>query len=93
MQFAKPGSPVNLERPLRAGGELGGHFVTGHVDGIGKIIRWESAGKDHVLGNRRAAGSDALHLFKGSIAVDGISLTVGGREEKKFPRLDHPAHV
>jgi riboflavin synthase len=49
LQFAKPGSLVNLERPLRAQGELGGHFVTGHIDGIGKIIRWERAGADHVL--------------------------------------------
>src|SRR6266487_3728148 len=49
LQFAKPGSVVNLERPLRADGELGGHFVTGHVDGVGKIIRWEKSGADHVL--------------------------------------------
>src|SRR6185436_8457022 len=41
LQFARPGSRVNLERPLRANAELGGHFVTGHIDGLGKIIRWE----------------------------------------------------
>src|SRR5688500_15088666 len=44
LQFAKPGALVNLERPLRADGELGGHFVTGHVDGVGKIVRWEKSG-------------------------------------------------
>ena len=49
LQFTRPGSVVNLERPLRADGELGGHFVTGHVDGVGKIIRWEKSGADHVL--------------------------------------------
>src|SRR3974390_3080458 len=38
LQYAKPGSLVNLERPLRANGELGGHFITGHIDGVGKII-------------------------------------------------------
>src|SRR5471030_1174034 len=49
LQFTKSGSLVNLERPLRAGGEFGGHFVTGHVDGLGKIRRWEKSGADHVL--------------------------------------------
>jgi riboflavin synthase len=83
-QFAKPGSLVNLERSLRADGELGGHFVTGHIDGPGKIIRWERAGKDHVLDI--AAPADVMrHLvFKGSIAVDGISLTVAGVQKKSF---------
>jgi riboflavin synthase len=83
-QFAKPGSLVNLERSLRANGELGGHFVTGHVDGLGKIIRWERAGKDHVLDI--AASPDVMRylVFKGSIAVDGISLTVAGVQKKSF---------
>ena len=83
-QFAKPGSLVNLERPLRADGELGGHFVTGHVDGLGKIIKWERAGKDHVLDI--AAPVDVMRyvIFKGSIAVDGISLTVAGVQKKSF---------
>jgi len=49
LQHVKVGSLVNLERPLRADGELGGHFVTGHIDGQGKIIRWERTGQDHVL--------------------------------------------
>lgn len=49
LQFVQPGSLVNLERPLRANGQLGGHFVTGHIDGLGKITRWERAGQDHVL--------------------------------------------
>jgi riboflavin synthase len=83
-QFAKPGSLVNLERSLRANGELGGHFVTGHVDGLGKIIRWERAGKDHVLDI--AAPPDVMRyvVHKGSITVDGISLTVAGAGKKSF---------
>jgi riboflavin synthase len=83
-QFAQPGSLVNLERPLRANGELGGHFVTGHIDSLGKIIRWERSGKDHVLDI--AAPPDVMRylVFKGSIAVDGISLTVAGVKQKGF---------
>ena len=83
-QFAKVGSLVNLERSLRANGELGGHFVSGHVDGLGKIIRWERAGKDHVLDI--AAPPDVMRyvVFKGSIAVDGISLTVAAVQKKSF---------
>ena len=49
LQFAKAGAMVNLERPLRTDGNLGGHFVTGHIDGIGRITRWERMGKDHML--------------------------------------------
>jgi riboflavin synthase len=84
LQFLKPGAIVNLERPLRADGELGGHFVTGHVDGIGKIVRWEKSGADHVL--EIAAPPDVMRyvVFKGSIAVDGISLTVAGVTKKSF---------
>jgi riboflavin synthase len=83
-QFAKPGSLVNLERSLRANGELGGHFMTGHVDGLGKIIRWERAGKDHVLDITAPADVMRYLVFKGSIAVDGISLTVAGVQKKNF---------
>jgi riboflavin synthase len=83
-QFAQVGSLVNLERSLRADGELGGHFVSGHVDGLGKIIRWERSGKDYVLDI--AAPPDVLRyvVHKGSITVDGISLTVAGVSKKSF---------
>ena len=83
-QFAQPGSLVNLERSLRANGELGGHFVTGHVDGLGKIIRWERAGKDHVLDIAAPADVMRYVVHKGSITVDGISLTVAGAGKKSF---------
>ncbi|HEX5219452.1 MAG TPA: riboflavin synthase [Verrucomicrobiae bacterium] len=84
MQFARVGSLVNLERPLRAQGELGGHFVTGHVDGLGKIIKWERVGRDHVLDI--AAPSEVMRylIHKGSIAVDGISLTVAAVKKSSF---------
>ena len=83
-QFGTPGSLVNLERSLRANGELGGHFVTGHVDGLGQIIRWERAGKDHLLDIAAPPEVMRYLVFKGSIAVDGISLTVAGVQKKRF---------
>jgi riboflavin synthase len=83
-QFARPGARVNLERSLRANGELGGHFVTGHVDGLGKIIRWERAGKDHLLDIATPKEVMRYLVFKGSVAVDGISLTVAAVNKKSF---------
>jgi riboflavin synthase len=76
LQFVRPGALVNLERPLRADGQLGGHFVTGHIDGLGKITRWERMGQDHVLDIAAPAGVMRYVVLKGSMAVDGISLTV-----------------
>lgn len=84
LQFARPGSLVNLERPLRADGEFGGHFVTGHIDGLGKIIRWERAGPDHVLDIAAPPEVMRYLIHKGSIAVDGISLTVAGVRKDNF---------
>lgn len=84
LQFAKPGSLVNLERPLRTQAELGGHFVTGHIDGLGKITRWERSGKDHVLDIAAPPEVMRYVVFKGSIAVDGISLTVAGVKKGSF---------
>ncbi len=78
LQFAAAGSLVNLERSLAVGGRLGGHFVTGHVDGVGRITRWERSGADHVLDIAAPAEVLRYVVFKGSIAVDGISLTVAG---------------
>jgi len=83
-QFLKHGSLVNLERPLRAGGEFGGHFVTGHIDGTGKITRWEKSGADHVLDIAAPENVMRYVIEKGSIAIDGISLTVAGVGKKSF---------
>lgn len=73
----KPGAAVNLESSLRVGGKLGGHFVTGHIDGTGAIVTLEPRGADHHLRVRGPAGSGRLLVPKGSVAIDGISLTVG----------------
>ena len=84
MQFARLGSLVNLERPLRAQGELGGHFVTGHVDGLGKITKWERVGRDHVLDISAPPEVMRYLIHKGSVAVDGISLTVAAVKKSSF---------
>lgn len=80
----RPGGLVNLERSLRAGDRLGGHFVTGHVDGTGRIVRWERAGADHVLDIAPPPALLPLLAEKGSVAVDGISLTVAGVARETF---------
>jgi riboflavin synthase len=84
LQFARPGSLVNLERPLLPETRLGGHFVTGHIDGVGRILRWERVGQDQVLDIAAPAEVMRYVIFKGSIAVDGISLTVAGVRKKDF---------
>ena len=83
-QFLKVGALVNLERPLRVGGEFGGHFVTGHIDGTGKILRWGKSGADHIL--EIAAPKNVMRyvIEKGSVAIDGISLTAAGVGQKDF---------
>jgi riboflavin synthase len=84
LQFAKPGSLVNLERPLRLDGRLGGHLVTGHIDAIGSIQRWERQGADYLLQIAAPAEVMTYIIFKGSIAVDGVSLTVAKVNPKNF---------
>jgi riboflavin synthase len=73
----RSGSVVNLESSLRVGGKLGGHFVTGHIDGTGEILALEPSGADYHLRVRAPAGSGRLLVPKGSVAIDGVSLTVG----------------
>ncbi len=84
LRSVRRGSLVNLERPLRADGRLGGHFVTGHIDGVGKIVRWERAGQDYMLDIAAPAEVMRCVVFKGSIAADGISLTVAGVRPRSF---------
>jgi riboflavin synthase len=79
-----PGAPVNLERSLRADSRLGGHFVTGHIDGRGTIETFEARGSDHYLRIRGPEGCGRLLIVKGSVAVDGISLTVAEVEDDTF---------
>jgi riboflavin synthase len=78
------GAAVNLERSLRFDGKIGGHFVSGHVDGPGKIELFEQRGKDHYLRVRAPEGMGRYLIHKGSIAIDGISLTVADVEGDAF---------
>ena len=70
------GGVVNLERSLRPDGSMGGHFVSGHVDGPGEIAVLEPRGADRYLRVRYPAQYRGLLVPKGSIAIDGVSLTV-----------------
>ncbi len=72
----KPGARVNLERPLTAGKEFGGHFTQGHVDGVGRVTRLAPEGPNWWFGVRLPAEVERYVVIKGSIAIDGISLTV-----------------
>ena len=74
----KPGTRVNLERPLTAMKELGGHFVQGHVDGIGRVAHLESEGANWWFAVQVPSDLARYIAMKGSIALDGISLTVAG---------------
>jgi riboflavin synthase len=77
----KPGARVNLERPLTAMKELGGHFVQGHVDGVGRVARLEPEGANWWFGVRVPEELARYIAMKGSIALDGISLTVAGWQD------------
>ena len=75
------GTSVNLEWPLTAGKEFGGHFVQGHVDGVGRVTRLAEEGANWWLGVRVPEELARYVAMKGSIALDGISLTVAGWRE------------
>ena len=71
-----PDSAVNLERSLQPSGRMGGHFVTGHIDALGTVEIFESRGNDHYLRVKLPVGYARYIVAKGSVALDGISLTV-----------------
>lgn len=78
------GTRINLERATRAGDELGGHIVSGHVDGLGVVIEIEPEGGSHRI---VIEAPEPLHRFiaaKGSITVDGVSLTVNSVDGRRF---------
>jgi riboflavin synthase len=79
-----PSQTVNLERSLRAGDRLGGHFVQGHVDGVGTIDNVRIDGDAHWLTISFPSSLAPYLIAKGSIAVDGISLTVAALRERQF---------
>lgn len=80
----KPGSPVNLERALRVEGRLGGHFVQGHVDCTGEVMAVEEKGTDVRLDISFVPEFAGYLAYKGSIAVNGVSLTVASLEGAQF---------
>ncbi|MFM8533362.1 MAG: riboflavin synthase [Acidimicrobiia bacterium] len=78
------GQEVNLERPMRADGRVDGHFVMGHVDGVGVIEEVRHEGESRWLTVAFPSSLAPFFIRKGSIALDGVSLTVAGLGEKQF---------
>ena len=76
-----PGDPVNLERALQVGDRLGGHVVSGHVDAVGRVAAVEPVGDCHRWVFSLPDGTGKYVIEKGSIAIDGISLTVNGLDD------------
>jgi len=84
LKSVKIGDPVNLELPLKAGDNISGHFVTGHIDCVGKIKDIAKRVAAISLEVEVGAGYRALLVDKGSVALDGISLTVAGIKDSAF---------
>jgi riboflavin synthase len=80
----KRGSQINLERPMRADARVGGHFVQGHVDATGTVEEIRQEGESWWVTVKFPVTLAAYIVRKGSIAVDGISLTVAGVDDKRF---------
>jgi riboflavin synthase len=78
------GQEVNLERPMRGDGRLDGHFVLGHVDGVGAIEEIRTEGESHWLTIGFPPAMAPYFIRKGSVAIDGVSLTVAGLGERQF---------
>ena len=74
--LAQPGTPINLEKALRAHDRLGGHIVSGHVDGIGHVSHFAQVGESWELRVRAPTALGKYLAYKGSITVNGVSLTV-----------------
>ena len=84
LRLLKPGDRVNLEKALRLNSFLGGHLVLGHVDGLGKILEKVTRSNSVLLGVEIDMGLGRLIVEKGSVAVDGVSLTVNRCEKNRF---------
>lgn len=83
------GGKLNLERALKVGDELGGHIVTGHVDGVGEIKAVESTGDSHHIVVHCPSELAPFIAEKGSVTVDGVSLTVNVVEDSPYATLFH----
>lgn len=84
LKTLKRGERVNLERAMAANGRFGGHFVSGHVDGVGKIVRKSPKGNAVYYEIEAAPELTKLMILKGSVAVDGTSLTIFGTGNGMF---------
>ena len=84
LRLLKTGDAVNLERALRLSDRLGGHLVSGHVDGIGTVITKAASGQSWIIRIRIETGVSRYIIEKGSIAVDGVSLTINACEKDFF---------
>jgi riboflavin synthase len=82
--LAREGTPVNLERALLTGSRMGGHFVQGHVDGMGTLQFSVPSGQGNVMTFEFPRELERYLVNKGSIAVDGISLTIAGLTGSRF---------
>ena len=80
----RPGSRVNLERALRVGDRLGGHLVSGHVDGLARVESIDRSGEDHRVRLTTAAGLLRYLPEKGSVTLAGVSLTVSAAADRGF---------
>ena len=80
----KQGARVNLERALMLGGRLGGHIVLGHVDGVGRLLAKTPSGEGFVLSFYYPKELERYLVYKGSIAVNGVSLTIASLEKESF---------
>jgi len=84
LKSSRPGELLNLERALRASDRMGGHMVSGHVDGMGRVTSRCQAGRDWVLEIACPDGLMSGIVGKGSVACDGVSLTVSAVSERAF---------
>lgn len=84
LQHAHSGEHVNLEGALRVGNPLGGHWITGHIDGVGRITHSQKQGRDVLFEIKPPAGFMQWIVHKGSVAIDGVSLTVAEVKKRRF---------
>lgn len=91
----RPGQVVNLEKSLRPSDRIGGHFVMGHIDGVGKLKLSKLSGESRILTFESDPGIIEMIVPKGSVAIDGISLTPVDRKDTEFSTavIPHTLHL
>jgi riboflavin synthase len=82
--LAEAGNEVNLEKAMRLSDFIGGHLVSGHVDGVGEVLRFEPVGESHELVIKAPKGLAKYIARKGSVTVDGVSLTTNRVKGRQF---------